>query len=550
MRYTRRDFMTTAATAVAGTMLPLGSLLAAGPDAQGSDPTARYRRHDVATPEGQRMLISYARGVEAMLKLPAEHPHNWFRNAFTHFLDCPHGNWWFYVWHRGYVGYFERSIRKLSGDASFAMPFWDWTRHPEIPAGMFNGVLTPTDSAYSPFTGNLLKFTEFVKPSLLKYWNSLSSDQRAQLNSRGYPTFDDAWNDVTGYSLAQKAGLSGNQSYAITCGARYLSRSNPKLDAKTAYDVSPDIVSSGLTPTLFYDPSISNSFASSKTATHLVQPDGSTNFSILEGFPHNKVHNYIGGVGAIDPGPYGNMTNFLSPIDPIFYLHHSNMDRLWDLWTKKQLAAGLPILPTGADLATFMVEPFLFYVDGDGGFVGPSKAGDYVSTSVFDYDYGPGFGSELPIVPKRKSGATKYGVIKGGIEAGAASVLLPNTLVEQHLASAQPASLIAEVTLDRPEGLAVTREFDVLVNAPADVERVDANSPYYAGTLAFFGPTMPNMAMSHSATFAVPLPKTLRAFSNAKLLGANAQFNIRLAPSGQQPADPVPVRGVSIKPAG
>ncbi|MBW8811589.1 MAG: tyrosinase family protein, partial [Lysobacter sp.] len=87
-------------------------------------------------------------------------------------------------------------------------------------------------------------------------------------------------------------------------------------------------------------------------------------------------------------------------------------------------------------------------------------------------------------------------------------------------------------------------------NAPADVERVDANSPYYAGTLAFFGPTMPNMAMSHSATFAVPLPKTLRAFSNAKLLGANAQFNIRLAPSGKQPADPVPVRGVSIKPAG
>ena len=56
-------------------------------------------------PEGQKMLASYAKGVDAMLKLPADHPQNWFRNAFTHLMDCPHGNWWFYVWHRGYLGY-------------------------------------------------------------------------------------------------------------------------------------------------------------------------------------------------------------------------------------------------------------------------------------------------------------------------------------------------------------------------------------------------------------------------------------------------------------
>lgn len=57
------------------------------------------------------MLASYAKGVEAMLKLPADHPQNWFRNAFIHLMDCPHGNWWFYVWHRGYLGYFERTIQ-------------------------------------------------------------------------------------------------------------------------------------------------------------------------------------------------------------------------------------------------------------------------------------------------------------------------------------------------------------------------------------------------------------------------------------------------------
>ena len=146
------------------------------------------------------MLASYAKGVEAMLKLPADHPQNWFRNAFTHLMDCPHGNWWFYVWHRGYLGFFERSIRALSGDETFAMPYWDWTQLPQIPDGMFDGVLTPTDGAYEPFTGNLAKFTAFIKTPLTIYWNSLSPAQRGQLGVRGYKEFDALWNDVTGYN--------------------------------------------------------------------------------------------------------------------------------------------------------------------------------------------------------------------------------------------------------------------------------------------------------------------------------------------------------------
>ncbi|MGN6666181.1 MAG: tyrosinase family protein [Trinickia sp.] len=42
----------------------------------------------------------------------------------------------------------------------------------------------------------------------------------------------------------------------------------------------------------------------------------------FEGRPHNPVHNIIGAV----------MNSMYSPQDPIFYLHHSNMDRLWHAW--------------------------------------------------------------------------------------------------------------------------------------------------------------------------------------------------------------------------
>ena len=101
---------------------------------------AKYTRYNVTSPNGQKALASYAKGVDAMLKLPADHPQNWFRNAFIHLMDCPHGNWWFYAWHRGYLGFFEQTIRALSGDDTFALPYWDWTQLPQIPDAVFDGV--------------------------------------------------------------------------------------------------------------------------------------------------------------------------------------------------------------------------------------------------------------------------------------------------------------------------------------------------------------------------------------------------------------------------
>ena len=43
----------------------------------------------------------------------------------------------------------------------------------------------------------------------------------------------------------------------------------------------------------------------------------------LEGRPHNYIH-----------GSFirGNMATFLSPLDPIFWLHHANIDRIWAMW--------------------------------------------------------------------------------------------------------------------------------------------------------------------------------------------------------------------------
>ena len=534
----RRRWLTGCGAALLATQMRLGRA-AAG---------ATYRRYNVASAQGQKALKSYAAGVEAMMKLPASDPRNWFRNAFVHLMDCPHGNWWFYVWHRGYLGFVERTIRDLSGDKTFALPYWDWTQSPQIPDAMFDGVLNPTSGAFEKYTGNLAVFSSFAKLPMADYWGTLSGAQKSQLAARGYKQFDDLWNDVTGLDPTPPGnGISGNIAFATTCAARYLSRDNPKLDPKTAYDVSPFVITSGIVlPTDFYSEQIYLSFTSEKTPSHNTAPTKATKFSLLEALPHNKVHNAIGGVGALDPGPYGNMVNFLSPVDPVFFLHHSNIDRLWDVWTRRQQHLGLPILPSGDDLKTFSNEAFLFFVD-NGHYVTDGKAGDYTSTDVFGYDYEPGFGEALVDAPSGVAAKVAAAPVQGLSKGGVGSVRAESSQIERHLASADSRPLAVSLTVTRPQESSTAREFDVLVNAPADVTQVGADSPYYAGTVAFFGPPMRGMAMPMDSTFVVPLPKRRETFLTAQG-AAKTEVNIRLVPSqgkgGRAPA----LKALSLSP--
>ncbi len=55
----------------------------------------------------------------------------------------------------------------------------------------------------------------------------------------------------------------------------------------------------------------------------------------LEGSPHNNVHNWIGGAMARPEW---------AAQDPIFWLHHANVDRLWAEWSRRH-PGGLPTSP-------------------------------------------------------------------------------------------------------------------------------------------------------------------------------------------------------------
>lgn len=49
-------------------------------------------------------------------------------------------------------------------------------------------------------------------------------------------------------------------------------------------------------------------------------------FGAIEALPHGPVHVQVGGNGGLMTDPN------LAALDPIFWLHHANIDRLWDVW--------------------------------------------------------------------------------------------------------------------------------------------------------------------------------------------------------------------------
>ena len=80
----------------------------------------------------------------------------------------------------------------------------------------------------------------------------------------------------------------------------------------------------------------------------------------LENVPHNAVHGQIGGF-MNDPRT--------AALDPIFWLHHCNIDRLWEVWRNQGAAFKNPTTANWLSDVTFNMhdgngKPFT-YVSGD-----------------------------------------------------------------------------------------------------------------------------------------------------------------------------------------
>lgn len=80
---------------------------------------------------------------DAMKAMKGEGPLSWQKQAEIHAGHWgQHGSWLFLPWHRLQLYYFERIIIKLSGHATFALPYWNWQKHGQLPAQFLTAPLS------------------------------------------------------------------------------------------------------------------------------------------------------------------------------------------------------------------------------------------------------------------------------------------------------------------------------------------------------------------------------------------------------------------------
>ncbi|WP_250634592.1 tyrosinase family protein [Pinirhizobacter soli] len=351
-RNARRKFLTRSATLVAaGAALPAFPVLARKRDDENAvapasmSTLAPLPRRNVHGAFGSAAMADLRSAVGAMMALPPEDPRNWYRQAMIHVLDCPHGNAWFFPWHRGYLYWFERIARKLTRQSGFVLPYWDWTSASDTPLTFFRGDLLDTQSP--GYIHDFPTFDRTFRGPMETFWGNLTQSRRRQLELRGMANFESFWAAVHAYF-----GRSTR---------RLLSAANRQLTGAALEAVSRPNLVNALAPTSFFE------LGGTLVAHH---SDMSGVPGMVESQPHNLVHDAVGGY----------MGDFLSASDPVFWIHHANVDRLWDVWMERRGLVAQDGPPA------WINEPFLFFCDEDGQAI-DGIAGNYVSSSRLDYSF-------------------------------------------------------------------------------------------------------------------------------------------------------------------
>jgi hypothetical protein len=241
--------------------------------------------------------IGYMRG-----NYPLEHPLQWDNYARLHALHCTevspehpavHWSWNFLPWHRGYLYFLERILANIlttqfNVDGNqFSLPYWDWSTR-EMP----NTNERRAAGIPSPFFGY----------------------------------------DITKENMVSDDGLGFDNS-ALYEGNRGPSLAKPQMTpANELTDDSKDHV----LETLHYT---SPEYISYMLAAPFEQfggkpvTDRQTGQGLLEQGPHNDGHDWIG----TRIGRNRTMGTLRSAAaDPMFYMHHGNIDRIWSLYKQPQ----------------------------------------------------------------------------------------------------------------------------------------------------------------------------------------------------------------------
>jgi tyrosinase len=434
-RFSRRAVLATGGAGLGLGMLPAGlrQAMAAGPV------KTRYSAH---SDEGRAMLAIYAIGVRKMMELDTTNPgdpRSWTFQWYTHSIPGANSQ-------VDRTPVLLAALSRIYGSNTglnygIASRMWiDCQPHYQIydPPYDNNDDFLPWHRMYVYYFEEIIRSMSGHPEFTLPYWDYTDVNLQALP-----PEFLKPNDPVFKYLYRQNRNANSNNGRPITTGQR------GSLD-----------------------------LSSMRSRNY----SGTTGFcNALDNGLHGLVHDYTGNNAGMGSVP-------TAANDPIFWLHHSNIDRVWASWNR----LGYPNPPSSG----WRARSFLF-VNGAGQVIRPT-VGSVLDTSVLGYTFDkfltpPGRGANLAAKAKAAApttllaSASRAIALTGGAVtvslAASGSVKKAARFTDQLKAAAAGREVFLEI-----RGLSKMAEpgtsYDVYLGAS---QGAPPDPKFYAGSFAFFG---------------------------------------------------------------
>jgi tyrosinase len=495
MDISRRRFLTVAASS---------SILAYAGRSLLAQPSSSTRvRFDAYSPEGKAMLRLYAAAVKKMKTLPEGHPHNWNFQWYTHWVRGTEIN------NATKVAEIQRIYTSPSAWKTLAEEMWN-TCQGHGP-GMDPDLFLPWHRAYLHCFEDIVRNLSGEESFTLPYWNYSTTDE----SRRG--------------KIPPEFRQEGHADF----GSLYVKDRNPGVNAgrpihkdQNGNDLPGDRLNTGALSQCTY------------------QRQGALPgfCRALDGGLHGHVHVLLG--TRTNMGFVPTAAN-----DPIFWLHHSNIDRLWASWN----AAGRknPQIRRDFVFANRSAERVVL------------NAGAFLEMSKLDYRY-----DQLESVPKcpEDEGGMVARRMKMNVVANVPAVAaqLTSEPVTVKLRPAPPPGgngmALAPFVAGLPpqqrlllivDGLKTNQQpgvlYDIFLELPDNADQAKRNA-HYVGSINFFdaqehdhGHAGGEVAHDDGRFLSFDVTKLMKELANKDALAAEPTLTI--APAGTPAGDARPVVG-------
>lgn len=438
------------------------------------------------------ITLAYAEAVKQMQAKPITDPTSWAYQAAIHdtlsapppgadWKQCQHAGWFFLPWHRMYLYFFERIVRAVVLESGGPSDF-------ALPYWNYN----------KPYPGNTIP-QAFREPTLP---------------------------DGTPNPLCLAAP---QRSASYMAGGQF----DPSVTSPAVALADTDFTSGGGT---------GNGFGGGKAGPAFqAGPTGD-----LELTPHNAMHSEIGGRAA-QGRCQGSLMSYLecAALDPIFWLHHANIDRLWNVWIESGGGRADPPDPSWNN------HQFSFYNE-DGEEVAIAASGVLDTASQLDYVYDDAvLGAAKPLIrqppseqprptgPPELVAASETPAVLAGDPVSVALTVpgRTQTLLEPQPVPREVRVAVEDITAERNPGIV----YGVYLDLPPDAD-VDERRDYHIGNLSLFGIEAmndPDRRHDHPPGFR----HVFNATGVVRRLVSEHSWDPTLVVVTMQPIDPLPPPG-------